>query len=133
MNTTRPGNNGQKTLLENSLIVDTLKRWAIRFKDRTPSPAEFAVLCQDYFEDLLAEGFTAAEFIEVEKIVRRRCRFFPTMAEILAAREEYREKRRLERQRVASLQKQLPDLTPEQLNENRRQLRQLITDMGWNE
>jgi len=42
-------------------------------------------LAKEYFEDMESENVTAEEFDSACRVVRKKCTFFPKVAEILAA------------------------------------------------
>jgi hypothetical protein len=50
------------------------------------------MISKEYFEDLGSEGVTLRQFDAAAKTVRKRCRFFPSMADLLDAVREYRER-----------------------------------------
>lgn len=71
----------------NRLDLNTVKRavysWSIRFKSAGYANEQLALLSSEYLEDLQGENVTLRQFESAAKLVRKRCKFFPTMAEIL--------------------------------------------------
>ena len=69
-------------------VIEAMKGWAIRFKDRAPTPLEMTILAEEYHQDLVSERVSSEVFHEISKIIRKRNKFFPKMAEILEYQEE---------------------------------------------
>jgi hypothetical protein len=111
-----------------------MKGWSVRFKDRKPDPAEMTYLAREYSRDLADERVTESEFKRAERIVVKRCRFYPVMADILDAvkevREQDREQRRIEQQEAQRKQLAAPELTEEEIQENLRRIREIIATAG---
>lgn len=125
-------NSIDKTLNGNTLDLLTIKRavysWSIRFQGIKYTNEQLARLSGEYLEDLQAEGVTLRQFDAAARLVRRRCRFFPSMVEILNAVQECRCKPEL--MAVASDAPQIeahtatPDnLTAEEIKRNRERVR----------
>jgi len=77
-----------KTIEEdNRLDLNTVKRavysWSIRFKSAGYANEQLALLSGEYLDDLQSENVTRRQFESAVILVRKRCKFFPTMAEIL--------------------------------------------------
>lgn len=68
-------------------VEKVLVSWTSRFRERTYTPAQLRLLIDDYHEDLVEEGFTDMQWLRSAKIARRNSEFFPSMKQILAARE----------------------------------------------
>ena len=70
-------------------VTEAIKGWLVRFKDRKSlDGASLTLFAVEYMEDLNEEGVSENEFVEMNKLVRRRCRFFPQMVDILDTRED---------------------------------------------
>lgn len=67
-------------------VEDAIMSWSIRHKEKNYTPAELTILAEEYYEDLVDEGFNARLFDKTAKIVRKRAEFFPTMRLILECR-----------------------------------------------
>jgi hypothetical protein len=69
-----------------------------------------------------------------ERIVVKRCRFFPTMADIMEAVQEVRaqdkERRRIQQQAQQLEQLAMPELTEEEIEENIGRIRAIIANLG---
>ncbi len=63
--------------------------WSIRYREAGYDPDQLEFLVEEYFEDLSDEQVTSGQFQAAIKIARRRCKFFPKVADILEAKEEY--------------------------------------------
>lgn len=117
----------------NELDLQTVKRavysWSIRFKSAGYMNEQLARISTEYLEDLQSEGVTLRQFEAAALAVRKRCRFFPSMADILDAVKEYRANPPV----VASGALQIADttskhdLTPEEVERNKERIR-LITE-----
>lgn len=108
--------------------LQTVKRavysWSIRFKSAGYMNEQLARISTEYLEDLQSEGVTLRQFEVATLMVRKRCRFFPSMADILDAVKEYRAKPPV----AASGALQIADttshhdLTPEEIERNRERV-----------
>lgn len=122
-----------KSAENNTLDLLTVKRavysWSIRFKSAGYGNEQLAMISAEYLEDLHAEGVTLRQFGAAARMVRRRCRFFPSMAEILDAVQECRCRPELMAP-VNSTAQQIPEhtatcdnWTPEELERNKERVR----------
>jgi hypothetical protein len=88
---------------------------------------QLARLSTEYLEDLQSEGVTLRQFEAAALTVRKRCRFFPSMADILDAVKEYRANPpapaggALQIADVTSKH----DQTPEELERNQKRIRMI--------
>lgn len=118
----------------NSLSLITVKKavysWSIRFREAGYANEQLARLSQEYFEDLQSEGVTERQFEHAASAVRKRCRFFPKMCDILQAVQEYRERPPQPRSDLAQIEATTSnhDLTPEEIERNKARMK-TITDM----
>lgn len=78
-------NNSRLTM---EMVEEVMMNWSIRFKEKSYSPEELTILAEDYYEDLLEEGFTKGLFERTVKLVRKRAEYFPSMKLLLSCREE---------------------------------------------
>ena len=66
--------------------------WSLRFQIAKPySNEELLFLAEEYLEDLQDEDVSQKQFVYACKVVRKRNKFFPKVADILDAVKEYRE------------------------------------------
>lgn len=61
-----------------------------RYPDQRATAAELLRLTDEWVEDLDAESISAVEFVAAAKIVRRRCRWWPRLADVVEAVAEIR-------------------------------------------
>ena len=105
-----------------------MKRWCVRFKDRSPDAAELTFLAKEFYRDLSEERVTGDEFAAADREVCKRNRFFPVMADILEAAERYRAEKRAEKQRQPIA---LPDdLTDYEIEQNKRRMAILVRQLS---
>jgi hypothetical protein len=104
--------------------------WSIRNREAGYTNEQLARLSQEYFEDLQSEEVTAHQFAAAASRVRKRCRFFPKMVDILEAVQQHRESPPAK----GYLQDQVADttsnhdLTQEEIDRNKERTKH-ITDM----
>ena len=103
--------------------------WSIRFKSAGYANEQLARLSMEYLEDLQSEGVTLRQFEAAALTVRKRCRFFPSMADILDAVKEYRANPpaaaasgSLQIEDVTSKH----DITPEEAERNRKRIELIL-------
>ncbi len=78
-------------------------------------------VANDYFDDLLSEYVSSNEFKFAIVQVRKKCKFFPKMADILEAVNEYRKNPPPSKTvRIAEDCGQEAPLTPEQIERNKK-------------
>lgn len=70
-------------------VQQAIISWNTRFNTGY-KPRALRMLVEEYLEDLVAEDVTDRQFCEAAKLVRRRCRFFPRMVEVLECVQEIR-------------------------------------------
>lgn len=115
------------------LDLMTVKRavysWSIRFKSAGHTLDQLSRLSTEYLEDLQSEGVTLRQFEAAALSVRKRCRFFPSMADILEAVKEYRANPPVATSGALQIAEVTSnhDLTPEELERNEERVR-LITE-----
>ena len=113
-----------------SMVKKAVYSWSIKNREAGYTNDQLAFLSREYFEDLQSEGVTSRQFEAAEKDVRKRCRFFPKMADFLEAVQRVREKPPA----IEYDQEQLPDttsnhdLTHEEIARNKERIKH-ITDM----
>ena len=117
---------------KNTLDLMTVKRavysWSIRFPGAKYTNEQLARLSTEYHEDLVDEGVTRMQFEAAEREVRKRCRFFPVMSEILAAVEQVRSAPpapRTNRLQIADTTSH-HDLTPEEIKRNKERIGEIL-------
>ena len=71
--------------LSKSTVVETIYSWNLRFPECARDVNILNFLANEYFEDLESEGVTHEEFERACRVVRKKCTFFPKVADILAA------------------------------------------------
>ena len=121
---------------KNSLTVNDVKRvvysWSIRFREAGYANEQLARISHEYHEDLLSEHVTTDEFEDAARAVRKRCRFFPKMADLLAAVEDRRRQQPAAPTASSAIQIEAVtshhDLTEEEVERNQTRIR-AITDM----
>ena len=121
---------------KNSLTVNDVKRvvysWSIRFREAGYANEQLARISHEYHEDLVSEHVTADEFEDAARAVRKRCRFFPKMVDLLAAVEDRRRQQPAAPTASSAIQIEAVtshhDLTEEEIRRNKRRI-QAITDM----
>jgi len=64
------------------MVLKEIASWNIRF-NRGLGAQQAKMLAEEYHEDLVSENVTSNEFAEAARAVRKRCMYFPRMAEIL--------------------------------------------------
>lgn len=114
----------------------TVKRavysWSIRFRSAGYGNEQLALLSQEYLEDLQAEGVTLRQFDAAARLVRRRSRFFPSMAEILDAVRECRGNPALmapidgSEARIEAHTATADNLTPEEISRNKERIAHVV-------
>lgn len=81
----------QDNILDITAVRQTIYNWGlVRFRSAGYGPAQLDMLAAEYLEDLESENVTLRQFEAAARLVRKRCRFFPVMAEILECVAEYR-------------------------------------------
>lgn len=121
---------------KNSLTVNDVKRvvysWSIRFREAGYANEQLARISHEYHEDLVSEHVTADEFEDAARAVRKRCRFFPKMVDLLAAVEDRRRQQPAAPTASSAIQIEAVtshhDLTEEEVERNQTRIR-AITDM----
>ena len=121
---------------ENSLTVNDVKRavysWSIRFREAGYANEQLARISHEYHEDLVSEHVTTGEFEDAARAVRKRCRFFPKMVDLLAAVEDRRRQQPAAPTASSAIQIEAVtshhDLTEEEVERNQARVR-AITDM----
>ena len=121
---------------ENSLTVNDVKRvvysWSIRFREAGYANEQLARISHEYHEDLVSEHVTTDEFEDAARAVRKRCRFFPKMVDLLAAVEDRRRQQPPAPTASSAIQIEAVtshhDLTEEEVERNQTRIR-AITDM----
>ena len=121
---------------ENSLTVNDVKRavysWSIRFREAGYANEQLARISHEYHEDLVSEHVTTGEFEDAARAVRKRCRFFPKMVDLLAAVEDRRRQQPAAPTASSAIQIEAVtghhDLTEEEVERNQTRIR-AITDM----
>ena len=107
------------------VIKKAVYSWSIRFREVGYANEQLRSLSEEYFDDLQSEHVTVKEFEASCAHVRKRCRFFPKMADILSAVDEYRKNPPVT---IEYRQKQLSDstsnhsLTPEEIARNKSRI-----------
>ncbi len=66
-----------------------LLKLVVHYPEAGHTGETIALISEDYFEDLTSEQVALNQFQAAMKIVRKRCKFFPKVADILEAKEEY--------------------------------------------
>ena len=121
---------------ENSLTVNDVKRvvysWSIRFREAGYANEQLARISHEYHADLVSEHVTTGEFEDAARAVRKRCRFFPKMVDLLAAVEDRRRQQPAAPTASSAIQIEAVtshhDLTEEEVERNQTRIR-AITDM----
>lgn len=121
---------------KNSLTVNDVKRvvysWSIRFREAGYANEQLARISHEYHEDLVSEHVTTGEFEDAARAVRKRCRFFPKMVDLLAAVEDRRRQQPAAPTASSAIQIEAVtshhDLTEEEVERNQTRIR-AITDM----
>jgi hypothetical protein len=101
--------------------------WSIRFKSAGYGNDQLSRLSTEYLEDLQSEGVTLRQFEAAALSVRKRCRFFPSMADILDAVKEYRANPPVATSgalQIADVTSR-HDLTPEELERNQKRVQMI--------
>lgn len=97
--------------------------WSIRFREAVLDNERLLFLSEEYLEDLKDENVSPREFEYATRSVRKKCKFFPQMADILVAIVEYRKNpppsKILQIEENVGLQ---APPTPEQLEKNIRRI-----------
>lgn len=106
--------------------------WSIRFREAGYANEQLARISHEYHEDLVSEHVTADEFEDAARAVRKRCRFFPKMVDLLAAVEDRRRQQPAAPTASSAIQIEAVtshhDLTEEEVERNQTRIR-AITDM----
>lgn len=68
-----------------NLVKKAIYSWDIRFPEGQRPSTILDFLSAEYFEDLQSENVNAGQFMAACSIVRKQCRWFPKMADILDA------------------------------------------------
>jgi hypothetical protein len=87
-----------------------------------------ARISQEYFEDLQSESVTLKQFEAAALIVRKRCRFFPLMVDILEAVQQHRERPpqpQINDMQIEDVTSQ-HDLTPEEIERNKERIGEIL-------
>ena len=121
---------------KNSLTVNDVKRvvysWSIRFREAGYANEQLARISHEYHEDLVSEHVTTGEFEDAARAVRKRCRFFPKMVDLLAAVEDRRRQQPAAPTASSAIQIEAVtshhDLTEEEVERTQTRIR-AITDM----
>lgn len=110
------------------MVKRAVYSWSIRFRSAGYGPEQLAWLSDEYFDDLQSEYVTKAQFDAAARMVRKRCRFFPTMADVLEAVQEIRRNPQLMApvsSDVAQIEEHTAkrdNLTPEEIARNQERL-----------
>jgi len=110
----------------------TVKRavysWSIRFRSAGYGNEQLARISTEYLEDLQSEGVTPAQFEAAAMAVRKRCRFFPSMADILEAVAEHRARPPQPKSDTLQLSDttSMHDLTPEEVERNKERIQIIL-------
>lgn len=101
--------------------------WSLRFRSTELDNNQLALLSREYLEDLHSEHVTSAVFDAAVKQVRKTCRFFPTMADIMdAVREIWTHPQLMppatSTLRIAEHTATRDNLTPEEVERNKERL-----------
>lgn len=121
-------NSNELTLMDVKMAVYS---WSIRFREAGYANEQLARISQEFFEDLVSEGVTKRQFQAAVMAVRKRCRFFPKMCDILEAVCRYRERPPEQKPTAAPQIEDVTschDLTPEEIEKNKARVK-AITDM----
>ncbi len=106
--------------------------WSIRFREAGYANEQLARISHEYHEDLVSEHVTTDEFEDAARAVRKRCRFFPKMVDLLAAVEDRRRQQPAAPTASSAIQIEAVtshhDLTEEEVERNQTRIR-AITDM----
>lgn len=105
-------------------VQEVMAGWSIRYREAGYTPDQLEFLTDDYLEDLADEQVTSNQFQEAVKLVRKRCRFFPKVADILEAREKVcrNPSRYTNNLQIADTSSE-HDLTPEEIDKNLERLK----------
>lgn len=116
--------------MSNKVTIEQVKiavySWSIRFRETIYDNEQLAFLSREYHEDIVDERVTFGQFQAAARLVRKRCNFFPKVADILKAREEIG--RNPERFQGGGKTTQIEDttdecdLTPEETERNQRRV-----------
>ena len=113
--------------LDLMVVKKAVYSWSLRFPSQK-SNEHLARISHEYFEDLQSEGVTLKQFEAAALIVRKRCRFFPLMADILEAVQQYRE--RPPQPQINAMQIEdvtsNHDLTPEEIKRNKERIDEIL-------
>lgn len=107
-----------------------LEVWSLEHREAQHSQDSLDVLAAKYTADLLDEKVSEKELVAACKVASRRWLFFPKMADILKAVDEFRSKPQSPRMESLQIESTTSnhDLPPEELERNRARLK-TITDM----
>ena len=109
------------------VVKKAVYSWSLRFPSQK-SNEHLARLSKEYFEDLKSEGVTLKQFEAAALIVRKRCRFFPLMADILDAVQQYREappQQKINANQIEDVTSN-HDLTPEEIERNKERIEDIL-------
>lgn len=70
--------------LSKSKVLETICSWNLRFPECVRDVNILNFLANEYFEDLESEDVTPEEFDHACRVVRKKCTFFPKVADILS-------------------------------------------------
>lgn len=101
-----------------------MKGWLVRFKDRAPEPAQLTYLATEFCEDLIDKGVNQTLFEEMNKLVKRKVKFFPTMADLLDCREEAE-------MNLRGKQKYIPYTLPELTDKEHKEGCKKLDEIKW--
>ena len=110
------------------VVKKAVYSWSLRFPSQK-SNEHLARLSQEYFEDLKSERVTLKQFEASALIVRKRCRFFPLMADILDAVQQYREappQPKINANQIEDVTSN-HDLTPEEIERNKQRVAEILS------
>lgn len=71
-------------------VQESLARLVFHYPEAGHNGGTLNGVARDYFEDLTEDRTSAEEFADAVKLARRRCKFFPKIADIIELREELR-------------------------------------------
>jgi len=71
-------------------VQESLMRLVSHYPEAGHTGATLRVIASDYFEDLTEDRTSQEEFLQVVKLARRRCSFFPKVSDIIKLRDEIR-------------------------------------------
>lgn len=109
------------------VVKKAVYSWSLRFPSQK-SNEHLARISQEYFEDLQSEGVTLKQFEAAALIVRKRCRFFPLMVDILDAVQQHRERPpqpQVNAMQIEDVTSQ-HDLTSEEIERNKERIGEIL-------